>query len=99
MDKSFRLELIAVLAAVVVFVLADTLLMFGFIRAFDVLDRSQHQTISRISTDVMRPSIGRAGFTGRENSGPLTTVDDKAIGLLTDQLKQTQQKLFGGDVD
>ena len=94
MFKSIRLETIAVFAAVVVFILADTLLMFGFIRTFDLLDKSGHQTTQDISDDVIRPSIGHAGFTGRERSGPLTTVDDAAVQVLTKQLDQTQKLFF-----
>lgn len=94
MFKSIRLETIAVFAAVVVFILADTLLMFGFISAFDLLDRSGHQNVQHLSDDVIRPSIGHAGFTGRERSGPLTTVDDTAVQILTQQLDQTQKLFF-----
>ncbi|MNH16020.1 hypothetical protein D3C79_756460 [compost metagenome] len=94
MFKSIRLETIAVFAAVVVFILADTLLMFGFISTFDLLDRSGHQSVQHISDDVIRPSIGHAGFTGRERSGPLTTVDDAAVQILTQQLDQTQKLFF-----
>lgn len=94
MFKSIRLETIAVFAAVVVFILADTLLMFGFISAFDLLDKSGHQNVQHLSDDVIRPSIGHAGFTGRERSGPLTTVDDAAVQTLTKQLDQTQKLFF-----
>lgn len=94
MFKSIRLETIAVFAAVVVFILTDTLLMFGFISTFDLLDRSGHQSAQHISDDVIRPSIGHAGFTGRERSGPLTTVDDAAVQNLTQQLDQTQKLFF-----
>lgn len=94
MFKSIRLETIAVFAAVVLFILADTLLMFGFISTFDLLDRSGHQTAQDLSDDVIRPSIGHAGFTGRERSGPLTTVDDAAVQILKQQLDQTQKLFF-----
>ena len=94
MFKSIRLETIAVFAAVVVFILADTLLMFGFISAFDLLDKSGHQNVEHISDAVIRPSIGHAGFTGRERSGPLTTVDDAAVQILSQQLEQTQKLFF-----
>lgn len=94
MLKSLRLETIAVFAAVVVFILADTLLMFGFISAFDLLDKSGHQYTHNISDDVIRPSVGHAGFTGRERSGPLTTVDDAAVQELKKQLTQTQKLFF-----
>ncbi|MNI56471.1 hypothetical protein D3C73_1114770 [compost metagenome] len=68
--------------------------MFGFISTFDLLDRSGHQSVQHISDDVIRPSIGHAGFTGRERSGPLTTVDDAAVQILTQQLDQTQKLFF-----
>lgn len=92
MNRKIRLETIAVIAAVVLFILADVLLMFGFINVFDSLDSSAHGGQSTMSEEVMRPSIG--GTTLRGRSGSMTRVDDEAVQNLKKQLEETTNQLL-----
>lgn len=92
MNTKIRLETIAVIAAVVLFILADVLLMFGFINVFDSLDSSAHGEQPTLSEEVMRPSIGTATLRGRQ--GSMTRVDDEAVQNLKKQLEQTKNQLL-----
>lgn len=92
MKNTIRLETIAVIAAVVLFILADVLLMFGFINVFDSLDSTAHNGNSSMIEEVMRPSIGGTALRGR--IGSMTRVDDEAIQNLKKQLEETTNQLL-----
>lgn len=92
MNAKIRLETIAVIAAVVLFILADVLLMFGFINVFDSLDSSAHDGNPTVSEEVMRPSIGGTTLRGRQ--GSMTRVDDESVQNLKKQLEETKNQLL-----
>lgn len=92
MKIKFRVETIAVIAAVVFFILADVLLMFGFINVFDSMDSSAHLGHPTMSEEVMRPSIGGRALRGELGTAP--RVNDEAIQNLKQQLQETQLLLI-----
>lgn len=91
MNIKIRLEAIAVIAAVVLFILADVLLMFGFINVFDSLDSSTH--LGRpTSEEMIQPRHSQLVLRGKR--GTLTTIDNEAVMNLKKQLDQTQLIFF-----
>lgn len=95
--KKVPFETVAVFAAVVLFVLADVFLVFGFIGVFDSLDSSKHLGGPTMAEEVRHPSIGRA--ITPLHMGGVPAVDDKAVLELKQQLSKTQILLLGPGAD
>lgn len=91
MNAKLRLEAIAVIAAVVLFILTDVLLMFGFITVFDAFESSTHDGYPT-SEEMLRSSIGSSALRGRR--GSINTIDNEAVNNLQKQLDQAQLILF-----
>lgn len=88
MNKTIRLEAIAVVFAIVLFILVDIILIFGFIQAFDTQFDSIHaEDISSLNR-ALNTNVKRKAPSGR--AGSLIIVHDQDVLRLQEQLRQVK---------
>lgn len=97
MKNNTRLETIAVIAAVVLFILIDILLLFSFISVFDSSESSTHGSVYSSVGEVLHPSIGGTSLRGSDITHSIPIMDDDAIQSLKTQLNQAQTIIFNPD--